>query len=156
MKPILLFLSLLILQGTGTAHAQKSTRHFRSHSDKKTPKIQYGIASYYNNKFQGRKTSTGEKYDLNKMTAAHNGLPMNTWIKVTNLRNHRSVIVRINDRLHYKNTRLVDLSRSAAVKLGYIGRGLTKVKVEVLGKTRPHQSVAFNAARSPGLNRVIL
>ena len=100
-------------------------------------KIQFGVASYYHKKFHGRKTASGDLYDLTKMTAAHNSLPMNTYIKVTNLRNNKKVIVRVNDRLHHKNTRLVDLSHAAAKKLGYIGRGLVKVKVEVLGTTRP-------------------
>ncbi|RYY22897.1 MAG: septal ring lytic transglycosylase RlpA family protein, partial [Chitinophagaceae bacterium] len=63
---------------------------------KKTAKIQYGMASFYHSKFQGRKTSSGEKYDQDKMTAAHNGLPMNTWIRVTNIRNGRTVVVKIN------------------------------------------------------------
>ncbi|MET0298122.1 MAG: septal ring lytic transglycosylase RlpA family protein [Flavitalea sp.] len=104
---------------------------------KKTAKIQYGMASFYHNKFQGRKTSSGERYDKDKMTAAHNGLPLNTWIRVTNIRNGRTVIVKVNDRLHHRNERLVDLSRKAAASLGYIGRGLARVKVEVLGKTKP-------------------
>jgi rare lipoprotein A len=104
---------------------------------KKTAKIQYGMASFYHNKFQGRKTSSGEKFDQDKMTAAHNGLPLNTWIRVTNIRNGRTVIVKVNDRLHHRNERLVDLSRKAASRLGYIGRGLARVKVEVLGKMKP-------------------
>ena len=68
------------------------------------------------------------------MTAAHNGLPLNTYVKVTNLRNKKSVVVKITDRMHPKNKRLIDLSRGAAEKLGYIGEGLTKVKVEVVGR----------------------
>ena len=95
------------------------------------------MASFYHNKFQGRKTSSGEKFDQDKMTAAHNGLPLNTWIRVTNIRNGRTVIVKVNDRLHHRNERLVDLSRKAASRLGYIGRGLARVKVEVLGKMKP-------------------
>jgi rare lipoprotein A len=100
-------------------------------------KIQYGTASFYSNKFNGRKTANGEVYDSKKMTGAHNGLPLGTWVKVTNQRNHKSVIVKINDRLHYKNPRLIDLSGSAAKKLGYTGHGLAKVKLEVLGKQMP-------------------
>jgi rare lipoprotein A len=107
------------------------------HARKKPAKIQYGTASFYSNKFQGRKTAIGEPYDKNKMTCAHNSLPLGTWIKVTNLRNGKSVVVRITDRLHYKNKRLVDLSRVAASKLGYLKRGLTRVKVEVLGRKAP-------------------
>lgn len=102
-----------------------------------TTKIQYGVASFYHSKFEGRKTSSGQPYDGNKYTAAHNGLPLGTWVKVTNIRNKRSVYVKINDRMHHRNTRLIDLSKIAAKDLGYIGRGLTKVKVEVLGKKKP-------------------
>jgi rare lipoprotein A len=96
--------------------------------------IQYGTASYYANKFQGRPMAGGELYDKNKMTCAHNSLPLGTWVKVTNLRNKKSVVVRVTDRLHHKNKRLVDLSRIAASKLGYVKRGLARVKVEVLTK----------------------
>jgi len=99
-----------------------------------TSRVMYGTASYYADKFNGRETANGEVYDGKKMTAACNVLPMGSWIKVTNLTNNRSVIVRTNDRLHIRMTRIVDLSRVAAEKLGYIGRGLTRVKVEVLEK----------------------
>jgi rare lipoprotein A len=111
-------------------------------SRKKFAKIQYGIASYYHDKFQNRLTASGEKFDQKKMTAAHNGLPLNTWIRVTNLSNNRSVIVRVNDRLHRRNTRLVDLSNMAAKNLGYLGHGLTQVKVEVFGRKKPAELVA--------------
>jgi rare lipoprotein A len=100
-------------------------------------KILYGTASYYANKFNGRKTATGEIFSQEKMTAACNVLPLGTWIKVTNLRNGRSVIVRTNDRLHSNVKRVVDLSRSAAQKLNYISSGLTKVKVEVIENKKP-------------------
>jgi rare lipoprotein A len=96
--------------------------------------ILYGIASYYADKFVGRQTANGQYYSHDKMTAACNKLPLNTWIRVTNLRNKKSVIVFINDRLHPLNKRLVDLSRMAAQKLGYIGHGLAQVKVEVVIK----------------------
>ena len=123
-----------ILQSHGweSLHAQSRADNIRKANNKKVPNIQTGTASYYHAKFQGRLTASGEKYDQLRMTAAHNRLPMNTWIKVTNLQNKRSVIVRVNDRLHYKNKRLVDLSKSAAAKLGYVGWGLARVKVEVL------------------------
>jgi len=94
----------------------------------------YGTASYYADKFNGRPTATGELYSSEKMTAACNVLPLGSWIRVTNLANNRSVIVRTNDRLHIKMKRLVDLSHVAAQKLGYVGRGLAKVRVEVLEK----------------------
>ena len=97
-------------------------------------KTLYGTASYYADKFNGRETANGEVYNSKKMTAACNVLPMGTWIRVTNLSNNRWVIVKTNDRLHARMTRIVDLSRVAAEKLGYIGKGLTRVKVEVLEK----------------------
>ena len=99
--------------------------------------IQYGIASFYADRFEGLLTSSGEKFSQKKLTAAHNTLPLGTWIRVTNLRNKKSVIVKVNDRLHHRNTRLVDLSREAARRLGYISNGLAKVKVEVLGLKKP-------------------
>lgn len=108
----------------------------------KPAKIQYGTASYYADKFEGRQTATGEIFTQQKMTAAHNTLPLGTWIRVTNLSNKKTVVVRVNDRLHPKNPRLVDLSKTAAKKLGYTGQGLTRVRVEVLGKKEPQQDLA--------------
>jgi rare lipoprotein A len=112
---------------------------------KQTAEVQYGTASFYADKFEGRSTASGEKYNKKKFTAAHNSLPMGTWIKVTNITNKKWVIVKVNDRLHHRNPRLVDLSKIAAQKLQYTGRGLTKVKVEVLGKHKPEDvQVATN------------
>ncbi len=92
-------------------------------------KALYGTASYYADKFEGRKTATGAIYSHNKLTAACNVLPLRTWIRVTNLRNKKSVVVQVNDRLHPKNKRIVDMSRMAASQLGYIARGLTQVVI---------------------------
>ena len=99
-------------------------------------KAYYGIASYYADKFNGRKTATGDIYSHTKLTAACNVLALGTWIRVTNLRNNKTVIVQVNDRLHPKNKRIIDLSKLAAEKLGYTQKGLTQVKVEVLGKKK--------------------
>ena len=104
---------------------------------KAKPKILYGTASFYSNKFHGKQTANGEIFSQQKLTAACNVLPLGTWVKVTNLRNGKTVTVKINDRLHPKMTRVVDLSRAAADKLNYIKAGLTRVKVEVLGKDKP-------------------
>ena len=137
LKRLLLAVSLLY---TGVAHgtpADSVKTQTRKKRKANTAKVQYGTASYYAAKFQGRKTASGELYDATKLTAAHNGLPLGTWIRVTNQRNGRKVIVKVNDRLHYRNPRLVDLSRAAAKKLGYTGHGLAKVKVEVLGRKMP-------------------
>ena len=100
-------------------------------------KILYGIASFYADKFIGRKTANGEIYSHDKLTAACNVLPLGTWIRVTNQKNKRHVLVRVTDRLHPKNKRLVDMSKIAAQKLGYVRSGLAQVKVEVLGKKKP-------------------
>jgi rare lipoprotein A len=99
-------------------------------------KVLYGIASFYGNKFEGRKTANGEIFSQKKFTAACNLLPLGTWIKVTNLKNGRSVIVKTNDRLHPKMKRLVDLTKAAAVKLNYVGGGVTRVKVEIIKKPK--------------------
>ena len=103
------------------------------------PKLLYGTASYYSNSFNGRKTANGEIYSHKKMTAACNVLPLGTWIKVTNLQNGKSVIVKTNDRLHTRMKRVVDLSRKAADKLDYVKSGLTRVRVEVIGKKKPEK-----------------
>lgn len=137
LKRLLLAASLLY---TGVAHATPADSVKTLNKKKRktnTAKVQFGTASYYAAKFHGRKTASGEVYNANKFTAAHNGLPLGTWIRVTNQRNGRKVIVKVNDRLHYRNPRLVDLSRAAAKKLGYTGHGLAKVKVEVLGRKMP-------------------
>ena len=102
--------------------------------EKVKPKVYYGIASYYADKFEGRQTANGEIYSHSKLTAACNILPLGTWIRVTNLRNNKSVIVKTNDRLHIRMKRIVDMSKSAAKILGYTGRGLTQVMVEVIRK----------------------
>jgi rare lipoprotein A len=132
MKRMLLAFGLL-MQVTMCLRAQSAADSMRR-EHRKAPLllVDTGVASYYHSKFQGRVTASGELYDQEKLTAAHNRLPLGTRIKVTNLRNKRSIIVKVNDRLHHRNKRLVDLSRAAASKLGYIGRGITRVRVEVL------------------------
>jgi len=92
-----------------------------------------GLASYYSLNLHGTKTSTGETYKHEKYTAASNNFKLHTWVRVTNLSNHKSIIVRINDHMHkkmQKKGRIIDLSRSAAIKLDFIKKGITKVKVE--------------------------
>jgi len=92
-----------------------------------------GIASWYGKDFHGKKTSNGEYYNMYDMTAAHKTLPMNTMVRVTNLRNSRSVVVRINDRGPFVSTRVIDLSYAAASRLGVIARGTAPVRLEVVG-----------------------
>ncbi|AOF53781.1 rare lipoprotein A [Rodentibacter caecimuris] len=91
-----------------------------------------GIASYYHSKFHGRRTSSGEPYNANLYTAAHKTLPLNSYALVTNLRNNRKTIVRINDRGPFSRERIIDLSYTAAKEIGLIARGVGQVKVEAL------------------------
>jgi rare lipoprotein A len=93
---------------------------------------QQGLASWYGRMFHGQKTSSGEIYDMYGMTAAHPTLPIPSYAKVTNLRNKRSVVVRVNDRGPFHAGRIIDLSFTAAAKLGYIGSGSTQVEVELI------------------------
>jgi rare lipoprotein A len=93
---------------------------------------QQGIASYYGQKFNGRKTASGERYSHGAMTAAHRSAPFGSQIRVTNLSNGRSVVVRVNDRGPWVRGRIVDVSGVAARQLGMTGRGLTRVRVSSL------------------------
>jgi len=109
---------------------------------KKTPKslkqsgkvsqIQTGWSSYYAEDFHGKLTANGETYDMYGLTAAHKTLPMNTIVRVTNLDNKKSIILRINDRGPFVKNRILDCSYGAAVKLGFVGKGTTRVKIEVI------------------------
>lgn len=104
----------------------------RSHKVKKG--VQYGYASWYGGKFHGRRTANGEKYDMFALTAAHRTLPFDTMVRVTNLENGRSVIVRINDRGPFKDKRkrIIDLSLAAAKKLDMLESGVVEVRLEIL------------------------
>lgn len=95
-------------------------------------KTQVGLGSWYGKKFHGRTTANGEKYNMYEYTAAHKTLPFNTIVEVTNLRNNRKIKVRINDRGPYAKKRIIDLSYLAAKKLGYVAKGVAKLKVKVL------------------------
>ncbi|MEN8259541.1 MAG: septal ring lytic transglycosylase RlpA family protein [Pseudomonadota bacterium] len=98
----------------------------------KAGRIQAGKASYYANKFHGRKTASGEIYDKDELTAAHPFLPFGTIVRVTNLRNEKSIFVRVNDRGNLPSGRVIDLSNRAAKKLDFIHRGLAPVELEVV------------------------
>ncbi len=93
-----------------------------------------GTASYYHPKFNGRKTSSGDIFSNEKLTAASNILKFGTKVKVTNLRNQQSVNVIINDHMHGRNKRLIDVSAQAAKVLGFYDRGVCKVRVELIPK----------------------
>lgn len=115
----------------GEVVTQNSTRKTKHAAHKH---YQTGVASYYANKFNGRRTANGEVFSNAKMTAAHRTLPFGTLIEVTNLRNGRSVIVRINDRGPYAHARVVDLSSAAAKKIGMHHSGVARVKIAILNK----------------------
>jgi rare lipoprotein A len=91
-----------------------------------------GIASYYGDAFHGKKTASGEVFDQRKLTCAHRELPFGTRLKVTNLENDRSIIVRVNDRGPWVSGRIIDLSYAAAKQIGMLERGLVKVKIEII------------------------
>lgn len=101
-----------------------------------------GRASWYGKQFNGRKTSSGERYDMFAMTAAHPTLPIPSYVRVTNLSNGKSVIVRINDRGPFHRSRLMDLSYAAAFKLGFVKQGSTQVSIERVWPTAGGEDVA--------------
>ena len=133
--PLLILFLLFFIAGSGQSDNSKKVivagKTFKPASNRK---VYFGVASYYSDRFDGQETANGEIYEHSKMTAACNILPLGTWIRVTNISNNRSVIVHTNDRLHIRMKRIVDLSRTAAEKLGYTKKGLTQVKVEILEK----------------------
>ena len=91
-----------------------------------------GVASYYAKKFEGRRTASGDRYDGDRLTAAHRTLPFGTKVRVTNLANDASVVVTVNDRGPFRKNRVIDLSRRAARTLGFIADGTTLVAIEVI------------------------
>jgi rare lipoprotein A len=95
-------------------------------------KIEYGLASWYGEECNGNPTASGEAFDMKGLTAAHRELPLGTKIRVTNLYNSRSAVVRVNDRGPNIAGRVVDVSAATALRLGFLRRGLTPVQVEVL------------------------
>lgn len=95
-----------------------------------------GRASYYGERFRGRRTASGERFDPDRLTAAHRTLPFGTRLRVTNLRNGRSVVVRVTDRGPYHGRRVLDLSKEAARQLGMIRRGVARVRIERLPRPR--------------------
>lgn len=107
---------------------------------------QQGIASWYGTKFHGRKTSNGETYDMYAMSAAHKTLPIPTYLQVTNLSNHKQVIVRVNDRGPFHGNRIVDLSYAAASKLGMLGKGTASVEIKAIN---PKQYATSNTPVIP-------
>ena len=94
--------------------------------------VERGIASWYGEKFHGRRTSSGEAYDMYAMTAAHKSLPLPTYVEVTNLQNGKRIIVKVNDRGPFHENRVIDLSWTAAAKLDILGKGTGLVEVRTV------------------------
>ena len=106
-----------------------------------------GLASWYGPNFHGRRTSNGETYDMEAMTAAHKTLPLNTWVEVTNLNSQKAAKVRINDRGPFVDGRIIDLSKAAARELGVLGPGIAPVEVMALGFRKPGTGEAGRPAQ---------
>ncbi len=147
MRILLSFFTVLLLVGCGThtpSPANKLTTAKKLGVDDanrtqsfiaknlRFKKFQKGCASFYSNKFHARRTACGERYDKNRLTAAHNSLPFGTLVRVTHERSGKSVIVRINDRMARHNRRAIDLSYCAAKNLNMIHLGVSNVKLEVV------------------------
>jgi len=113
--------------------------------DSSTGYRERGLASWYGTKFHGKRTSSGEPYDLYAMTAAHKTLPLPTYVEVTNLDNGRSVIVKVNDRGPFHSDRIIDLSYAAAVKLGFMDKGTGRVEVRAINPGAPSGPVVAAA-----------
>jgi len=107
---------------------------------KKPADLLQGVASWYGNVFNGRRTASGELFDMYAMTACHPTLPFGTTVRVVNTKNHKSVVVRITDRGLLYDGRVLDLSFAAAEKLGMLDSGLAKVNIQILSMGHPKQN----------------
>jgi rare lipoprotein A len=127
--PLALLVTLaLFATGCASRHAPAAQRRATSSAGPAT-----GEASYYAARFQGRPTASGERFDNGQLTAAHRTLPFGTKVRVTNLSNGRSVVVRVNDRGPYARGRIIDLSQAAARRIDMVRAGVARVRVEPLG-----------------------
>ena len=130
---ILVYFSCTNSPRYGSSVTSKTTTNNKSlKTIKRVPKVITGISSYYGTDFHGKLTANGEVYDMYGLTAAHKTLPLNTIVRVTNLENNKSLILRINDRGPYVKGRILDCSYGAAKKLDFLVQGITKVKIELI------------------------
>ena len=141
MKKLIIILISVAFFGCATAKYQTKGLHRKTHykysakvKDAKPGKVFWMVTSYYSTKFNGRKTASGEVYNMFALTCAHKTLPFGTKLKVTNPENNKSVIVRVTDRGPFVKGRDLDISYAAAKKIGLIKYGYKKMKVEVLKK----------------------
>lgn len=146
--PIILAASILSACGTSRTHLIDTSdnrnlkpwqKPYEYDGERYTPLlnadgfVENGLASWYGSDFHGKYTSNGERYDMYAMTAAHKTLPLGVFVRVTNKRNDREIVVRVNDRGPFVRDRVIDLSFSAAKQLDIVGSGTAPVRVEVLG-----------------------
>jgi len=135
--------TLLGIIGTPAGNAEQSVALKQAPPKPEHHWYQVGRASWYGKLFQGRETASGEDYDMNAMTCAHRSLPLGSLVKVTNLRNHRSVVLRVNDRGPVPQSRIIDLSYAAARFLGFGSRGTAPVRVDLITSDSPLAQMAF-------------
>jgi rare lipoprotein A len=130
---LLLFVAPLVIQGCTSDPFYRARRRSQTYSK---GFYEVGWASYYGQDFHGKPTASGEPFDMHALTAAHNTLPFGTRIRVTNLENGLSVIVRINDRGPSVKGRILDLSYGAALEIGMVIKGIVEVRIDIVGHAR--------------------
>lgn len=132
MAKVYILILTLFIYGCSSSPRYGSGEGVKKSKSSNYLKTQTGISSFYAEDFHGKLTANGEVYDMYGLTAAHKKLPLNTIVRVTNLENDKSLILRINDRGPYAKGRILDCSYGAALKLGFIGKGTAKVRIEVI------------------------
>jgi rare lipoprotein A len=143
---VLLVVSLGAAQRPASSESGKTQNVVSPGKANKAKPYQIGTASWYGDYFQGKATASGEPYNMYDLTAAHPTLPLGSWVRVTNLRNGRAVVVRINDRGPVVPERIIDLSYNTARVLRFESQGLQRVRLDVVrAKTSPSDSAQANA-----------
>jgi len=132
--------TLLVALGITASASDPSPSQTQDQASKGRRWYQIGQASWYGKYFQGKKTANGESYDMNGLTCAHRSLPLGSWIRVTNMKNRKSVFVRVNDRGPVPENRIIDLSFGAAKAVGLARSGVGKVKLETLRPGDPEMA----------------
>lgn len=128
------FSKMMLMLVAGLSLSCISATQLQAREKEAAPTHKTGVASWYGGNFHGRKTATGEVYNMHLLSCASNHYPLGTWLRVTNLLNGKAVVVQVNDRMHPKSKRVVDLSKGAAKEIGLVKAGIGKVKIENLGK----------------------
>ena len=136
-------------KGNGTQNSVKAKVAVRPRHKRAAHVYQIGTASWYGKQFNGKPTASGEPYDMFQFTAAHRQLPLGTLVKVTNLDNGRSVVVRVNDRGPVPRTRIIDLSYGAARMIGMPGHGIEPVSLEIVQPATVASATQSNLAGMP-------